>query len=635
MAGIVAHFGSRSGKRSIEDGMGALGCISGRYHRVLGGDAGVHFGIVARGEWEFAFHQDSVSGITVAVFGFPLKRGSTWRKLSAMELVSGYIDQGPAFLTGLDGSFVVTLVDYRKRKGFFLNDVIGSIPVFWSSSGNGVAFAPEAKVLFPMLGMPATLDEKGLMQFLNTGHLYGDRTMFEGVRRLRPAEIFEIDLDTGSLSSDRYWDLPVADGTGPQSLNQAADALFDVVRDAMRAVPATGACDVAVALTGGYDSRIVLALRPEEDPCRYRSFTWGVRDDIPGSDPFVARSLAQAFDSPHGFVSFEASRVPDVIDEWIYKSELLSDNMGYCAAGCDFLAGLSIPDLVLTGDHVIGLGTIPANRDTAIEAVTTVPAGGISAVLSGVLTDAAEQQVREEFQREIRKILSRAQDRDLKSVQDFLYHQIHAPGWLFSPGFFKEPVVATFRPLMLRPVLELVARMPERLRSDKIVLVRMLRRHLNEASRLPVASAFSLIDWSYESIHNPGLRSFLERQTSEEAVMQTPLGGYLDWDRFLRVRSEFFKTPVSRTSRSRSYVPIAMEVRRWMAQSPALRNVVRLLDQVAPKGIVGRPQERSHRATFRMLFRVAEVTLFYNAVASGRYGIHATNRVESERLLNS
>ena len=127
-----------------------------------------------------------------------------------------------------------------------------------------------------------------------------------------------------------------------------------------------------------------------------------------------------------------------------------------------------------------------------------------------------------------------------------------------------------------------------------------------------MASAFSLIDWSYEAIHNSTLRSFLETRTSEEAVMQSPLGSFFDMDRYRRIRTTFFNTAVSPASRSRSFVPIGMEIRRWMAQRPFLGDVAHALNNLAPKGMVGRPKERSHRATFRLLSRVAQATLFHD-----------------------
>lgn len=585
----------------------------------LGGKANAHLGIAARHGWEFSFCSDDDSGVAAAVFGLALERGHRWRRKTAAEIVRDYRGGGAGSLIGLDGSFVLALVDERKRKVFVVNDVSASIPVFWAGNDQGVGFAPEGKSLLAMLEIPAVIDEHGLLQLMNTGHAYGDVTLLAGVRRLEPAQIVEVELDNCSVDRKTYWNLPAVSPTGGVGLDDAADRLFDAVCDTHDAVSVLEVRDLAVALTGGYDSRVVLALLAGRTDIALRSFTWGALEDIPGSDPAVARQLAAQFGSVHDFRSFNATDLPRMATDWVVDSELLSDNAGYCAGGVGFLADLPLPELVLTGDHIIGLGAIPESIDEAVEAVTTVPSNGVSAVFSGVLNADGREQVREEFLSGIRRLLSDLPDDHPKAVQDHLYHRIHAPGWLFSPGYYKEPAVAAFRPLMLRPVLETVSRMPYRFRSDKIVFVRMLRRHLNRAAARPVASAFSLIDWGFEGVHNPQLRRFLEQRTAVEAVLQTPLGRLIDEDRLSDLRSRFFGAKVAPTSRSTSYVPIGMELRRWMMQSPALRRLARVMNSVAPKGIVGRPQRMSQRAIFRLLIRIALTTLFCEQIESGRF----------------
>lgn len=171
---------------------------------------------------------------------------------------------------------------------------------------------------------------------------------------------------------------------------------------------------------------------------------------------------------------------------------------------------------------------------------------------------------------------------------------------------------------MMGSLLELVGQMPAALRSDKTALLYMLRAHLPEVARFPVASAFSLIDWGYEAVHEPTLKAWLERYTRPEAVSRTPLWLLLDHERFLAVRSRFFSAHVAPTSRAPTYLPRAMEVRRWLARSPLLGGVSRALDRIAPKGVFGRPPKGSHVATFRLLARIALVSVFCEAIAEGR-----------------
>jgi hypothetical protein len=125
-----------------------------------------------------------------------------------------------------------------------------------------------------------------------------------------------------------------------------------------------------------------------------------------------------------------------------------------------------------------------------------------------------------------------------------------------------------------------------------------------------------LIDWSYEAVSEPGLRDFLERHTSEEALARTPLFKYFDLDAYREARTRFFAASVTRVSRDPSFVRVGMDIRRWLARNRPLREISRALDRIAPKGVIGRPRRGSHADVFRLLSRVALVSLLQDAIDS-------------------
>jgi|GEM_PF-2982518 len=631
MAGIVALFGVGCSQSRVEEGLAALVCGASDRRTYLGYVPGGHVGVVARRRSDYDFHVEQATGLMAAVHGFPLVRGHQWRRLGAEEVARRYADGGVASLREIDGFFVLGIVDSNRQSAFVVNDHCGSIPMFWAAVGREVALAPEGKALLSMLRLVPRVDEAGMIQLVNSAHPFGEHTLFEGVRRIPPARVLRIDLTSGAVTMERYWVPTVAPNRSLATRAGAAAALFEAIQDAQQAVALTGAQDIGVALTGGFDSRIVLATLDRGNGCSYRSFSWGVQENLPESDPAVARDLAAAFDVPHRFLPFSAASVSARAGEWVYASELLSANMGYFAAGRAFLEDLPLPELVLTGDHLIGLSAVPRTVSQAIEIVTNTPVAGITASLLEVVTPEAASHVRQVYTKEVRRIVEQAPSSDPKAVQDHLYLQVHAPGWLFSPGFFKEPAATVFRPLMMGTLLDLVGQMPVSLRSDKTVLVHMLRKHLPAVARFPVASAFSLIDWGYEALHEPTLKAWLERHTSPDEVCGTPLWRLLDHDRFLAVRSRFFSAQVAPTSRAPTYLPRAMEVRRLLACSPLLGGISRALDCVAPKGVFGRPLKGSHVATFRLLARVALVSLFCEAIGGGRFGGASQSGCERDR----
>lgn len=613
-------LGARGTRALVEEGLDAVALGVADHATYLGGASGGHLGVVARRPSEFGFHQIPEAGLLVLAYGCPLTPARPWRRAEAREIAARVSERGLAGLPALDGSFVICIVDTARMRADVINDRTGSIPMFFAVNAGCVALAPEGKGLLRMLGLPARIDDTGLIQVVNSAHPFGEHTLLEGVRRLRPGRVLEVDLATGGMTCERWpVRVPVRD-RGLANGSKAAQALFETIQEAQTAVPLTGARDVALALTGGLDSRIVLATLKRQEGQTFRSFSWGSQEDLPESDPAIARELARAYGLTHSFLSFSAANVAERAEDWVVASELLSANMGYVAAGRDFLGPLPPPELVLTGDHLIGLSAIPASVERAIEIVTSTPADGISDALLEVSTDEAARHVRDVYSSEVRKVVEESPTDDPKAVQDHLYLQVHAPGWLFSPGFFKEPAVPVFRPMMLGSVLDLVSALPATLRSDKTVLVQMLRRHLPEVARFPVASSFSLIDWGYEAIWEQSLREWLEKNTSPDVVSETPLRHLIDPSRLAAVRSRFFSSQPKRASRAPTYLPKAMEVRRWLARSPWLGGVSRTLDRVAPKGVFGRPPRGSHAATFRLLARVALVSVLHQAIARGRLG---------------
>ncbi|MBI5446270.1 MAG: hypothetical protein HY900_34280 [Deltaproteobacteria bacterium] len=626
MAGLVGYFGTNSARKTLNRGLRALRTGKTCAEQVLGEDRRGVIGVVARHRWEFDALWDEAEGLLVSIYGSPLISGSPWRKLEAREAAARYRAGGIRAILDADGFFTVSVLDARRQRAFVANDHCGSTPVFWAERCGAVAFAPEAKALFAMLGLAPRISEIGLVQLMNVGYVFGDNSMFEGVKRLEPAQVLEIDLECASVRTSRHWDLSFSPNPEFRNPTKAAAALFETVLRAQEAVPAIGARDVALALTGGFDSRVVLATRSKAEGSSYRSFSWGVDENGPLSDPAVGRQLAEACGVSHQFVGFEAASVPRLAPQWVRDSELLNANMGYFAAGREFLSGLPLPDLVLTGDHVIGLGAIPATRNEAIDSATGVPPCGIASHLEEVVARGMREEVRGRFVNEVQKAVERAPSDDPKALQDYLYYHIYAFGWLFSTGFYKEPAVSAFRPLMLRSIVDLVPQMPAYLRSDKIVLVNMLRRHLPEIARVHVASAFSLIDWGYEAVSEPGLREFLQRHTSEEALARTPLYRYCDLGAYRDARARFFAEPVTRVSRGPSLVRVGMDIRRWLARNRPLREISRALDRIAPKGVVGRPRRRSHADTFLLLSRVALVSLLQDAIDSKAFDVAAENQ---------
>ncbi len=83
-----------------------------------------------------------------------------------------------------------------------ITDIIGSCHCFMRSFKNAIALSGSSLLLAGL--MDFNLDPVGFQEFLYTGVIYEDRTIYREVRKLGPASIFK--FSEGVLKSrQRYW----------------------------------------------------------------------------------------------------------------------------------------------------------------------------------------------------------------------------------------------------------------------------------------------------------------------------------------------------------------------------------------------------------------------------------------------
>ena len=144
-------------------------------------------------------------------------------------------------------------------------------------------------------------------EFLVSGGVLDDRTLFPDLRTVRPGEA--VRLVEGERDSLRYTDFrpcvddtPDTDTTGDRTararLESALDAAFD------RFAEVVGDRQVAVALSGGYDSRLLVTELARRD-VDLLAYSFGRPD---AEDVRVARDVAAALDVPWEFVEYSTEQ---------------------------------------------------------------------------------------------------------------------------------------------------------------------------------------------------------------------------------------------------------------------------------------------------------------------------------------
>ncbi|HVN53101.1 MAG TPA: asparagine synthase-related protein [Anaerolineaceae bacterium] len=173
--------------------------------------------------------------------------------------LSYYQEYGETFASRLNGAFVIGILDKRQKKLVIANDRFGLYPIYFSTWGGNLVFAPEVKAILATKIVPKKLDLIALAQYMRFQHLLGLRTFFEDIHLFPAASILSCDLQTGDCETRAYWtfaDIPDRlNVTFPEAAEETGMLLRRTVarltQDQLRP---------GVFLSGGLDSRTILGL---------------------------------------------------------------------------------------------------------------------------------------------------------------------------------------------------------------------------------------------------------------------------------------------------------------------------------------------------------------------------------------
>ncbi|MFC2171117.1 hypothetical protein ACFLU6_00625 [Acidobacteriota bacterium] len=615
MGGVVGLISAQPHQNSLGSSLSSLchhDCFVPKHYI---NEVNLLLGAAIRSNSPFDNFIDLKLGVSVIVYGMPIIRERNWRLAEARFIRERYLEQGIKSIYGLDGSFVIVIVDKRKGRLSIINDRIGSLPVLYAANEGQFAFSPEAKAIFPLLNLKPCLDMNGIIAFLNSGYPIGNVTLFESIRLLEPAHLVEIDLFSAEFTLKRYWDLKF-NGSANYSLRDAAEDLHETIVDALKAVFLDDPGSVQLLLTGGYDSRAILGSLTTMQRPPDEALTWGISDSIPNSDPDVARRLARMCDVPFRHLQYTADTFVDHASRWTYISELMSDNAGNFAAGADFQYRESNPaSVLLIGDQMLGPGGFYRNVNDAIENITKVPTGKLVPALTDFLQYDYRDQFAQSYWQQIERILRTCPNDDPKDIQDYFFFYLYVFRWLLAPAYFKEPMVSPRRPLLLGSVIDFTCGLPGWLRVDKRVLLKMMQMKMPHLMRIQRDSANSLVDWSFELRQNEAFRRFVLNLLSLERIESTPLKAFIDRNCFEAFIKRFFSAKPSPISRQPSIRTKIFALRRHFSLTPTLGQAARLIEPLVGRMLRTIPGSQS----VKVILRLAMISLLQQLIDEGRF----------------
>ncbi len=251
-------------------------------------------------------------------------RGHIFATRSDSEiLIHLYEEYGMDCLQYLRGEFAFILQDTNKNLTFAACDRFGIKPLCYTQTPDGtVMLASEAKALFA-LGADAAWDAESFYSSASMQYVQPGRTLFAGIRQLRPGEMLRV--QKGRIDTRSYWDmdfLPEADTLQNEQEAEALvhDALMDSLRKRLCAdVP------VCFHLSGGLDSSGLLGMATAATGHAQDAFT--VRFQHDAYDEYaIARETAAAQNARLHVVDVSQDDLVHFLPDAVYHAEGLSIN---------------------------------------------------------------------------------------------------------------------------------------------------------------------------------------------------------------------------------------------------------------------------------------------------------------------
>ncbi len=211
-------------------------------------------------------------------------------------ILQAYRGHGEGLLERLRGMYAFALYDRGRRRLLLARDRLGIKPLFYRDAADGFHFGSELKTLLGGLERRPELDPAALVEYLQSNYASGRRTLVAGIERLLPGEAMWVG-PRGIERRWRYWRLPRA---RPAELSEAEaserlGALLDAaVREHLRSdVP------VALFLSGGVDSSLLLALAARHAGAPLRAYSVGFEEQADGGELPAAARVARHLGADH------------------------------------------------------------------------------------------------------------------------------------------------------------------------------------------------------------------------------------------------------------------------------------------------------------------------------------------------
>ncbi len=267
---------------------------------------------------------------------------------AAANHASTSFDGFVSFIRQLNGSFAI-IVRRSKSRCWVAVDHVRTIPLFIGNvdqdmivSADWDGARPESRAASP--------SESATVGFLLCGYVTGPDTMDPLVSQVPAGHVADVDVRRG-VQRHRYVEFrPSLEASVPPTRAEREERLREVIRGSVdRLIRYADGRQIVVPLSGGLDSRLILAMLRRAGIANTLGFTYGTQSS---AEATVSCRVARALATPWHFVRYS----PEMWSQWI-------NSTGTDALLSHMHQGVSLPHVqdAIAVQHLIKTGIIQQN----------------------------------------------------------------------------------------------------------------------------------------------------------------------------------------------------------------------------------------------------------------------------------
>lgn len=207
------------------------------------------------------------------------------------------------FVSKLNGSFNLLIIDKIKGTAFIITDKYGSRPFFIYKKNQNIIFGSEIKHILSFLSKKPKINWEGWGQYLTFRFTLGTNTFYKDISLIPNGTIIKIDFNQNiEITERQYWDYDEIEIDTNKTFNEKISEGVEVFKESFRRLGLIlSETKSIIALSGGYDSRTIVSGLVNFS--NYKNFDTITTLHPAGSEFDIVKKLAKTLNIKYTFIN--------------------------------------------------------------------------------------------------------------------------------------------------------------------------------------------------------------------------------------------------------------------------------------------------------------------------------------------